>query len=90
MERAKADMQLKMDQTQPSLVDGATCTGKLTVAETKLKVIRARLMALDSQAASSGGEPLPADLEEEIVTFSIGPPEFDWSPIDLQYFPKAL
>ncbi len=64
VERAKGDMQLKMDHTQPSLLDGATCAGKLYVAETKLKVIRARPMALDSQAASSD-EPLPADVEAE-------------------------
>lgn len=64
VERAKNDMQLKMTQTQPSLADGGTCAGKISVAETKLKVIRARLMALDSQASSSG-EPLPADLEAE-------------------------
>lgn len=64
VERAKSDMQTKMEQTQPSLLDGATCSGKLSVAEAKLKVIRARLMALDSQAASTT-EPLSADLEAE-------------------------
>ncbi|GJE84039.1 kinesin-domain-containing protein [Phanerochaete sordida] len=62
VERAKADMQAKTDQTQPSLVDGATCSGKLSVAEAKLRVIKARLADLDSQAASGA---LPADLEAE-------------------------
>ena len=62
VERAKADMQTKTDQTQPSLVDGATCAGKLTVAEVKLKVIRARLEELDSLASSGV---LSADLEAE-------------------------
>lgn len=62
VQRAKTDMQAKTDQTQPSLVDGATCSGKLSVAEVKLKVIKARLLELDSQASSG---PLPADLEAE-------------------------
>lgn len=62
VEKAKADMQAKTDQTQPSLVDGATCSGKLSVAEAKLKVIRSRLADLDSQAATA---PLSADLEAE-------------------------
>ena len=62
VERAKADMQAKTDQTQPSLVDGATCAGKLSVAEVKLKVIRARLSELDILASSGS---LCADLEAE-------------------------
>ena len=62
VERAKADMQAKTDQTQPSLIDGATCSGKLSVAEAKLNVIKARLAELYAQAASG---PLPADLEAE-------------------------
>lgn len=62
VEKAKADMQVKTDQTQPSLVDGATCSGKLSVAEAKSKVIRARLAELDVQAASGT---LSADLQAE-------------------------
>ena len=62
VERAKADMQTKTDQTQPSLVDGATCAGKLSVAEVKLRVIRTRLSELDALASSS---PLSPDLEAE-------------------------
>jgi kinesin family member 18/19 len=62
VERAKADMQVKTDQTRPSLIDGATCSGKLSVAEAKLKVIRARLAELDAQASSGA---LSADLQAE-------------------------
>ncbi|KAI0759930.1 P-loop containing nucleoside triphosphate hydrolase protein [Irpex lacteus] len=62
VERARTDMQLKTDQTQPSLLDGATCTAKITAAEVKLKVIRARLAEIDALAASGS---LSADLEAE-------------------------
>ncbi|PCH41232.1 kinesin-domain-containing protein [Wolfiporia cocos MD-104 SS10] len=60
--RAKSDMQLKAVQMQPSIVDGATCAGKIAVAEAKLKVIRARLAELDVRASSSS---LSSDLETE-------------------------
>lgn len=62
VDRAKSDMQIKTDQTQPSLVDGATCAGKLSVAEVKLRAIRARLSELDAQATTG---PLSSDLEAE-------------------------
>ena len=61
MERAKNDMQTKMDQTQASIIDGASCTGKLTVANTKLRTIQLRLAEIDAQASSS----LSSDLEAE-------------------------
>ncbi|CCM01719.1 uncharacterized protein FIBRA_03784 [Fibroporia radiculosa] len=61
-QRAKSDMQVKADQMQPSIVDGATCAGKIAVAEAKLKVIRARLAVLDAQASSSS---LSSDSEAE-------------------------
>ncbi|KAI0081823.1 kinesin-domain-containing protein [Panus rudis PR-1116 ss-1] len=64
VERAKKDMQLKTEQTQASIVDGANCAGKLSVAEAKLKVIRARLAELDAQASSSSSGP-SADIEAE-------------------------
>ncbi|PSR73094.1 hypothetical protein PHLCEN_2v11041 [Hermanssonia centrifuga] len=62
VQRAKKDMQVKADQTQASLVDGATCSGKLSFAQSKLKVIQGRLTELDVQASTS---PLSADLETE-------------------------
>ncbi|KAI0755479.1 P-loop containing nucleoside triphosphate hydrolase protein [Irpex lacteus] len=61
VERARTDMQLKTDQP-PSLLDGATCAAKITAAEVKLKVIRARLAEIDALAASGS---LSADLEAE-------------------------
>ncbi|KZT74426.1 kinesin-domain-containing protein [Daedalea quercina L-15889] len=61
--RSKNDMQLKAEQMQPSIVDGATCAGKVAIAEAKLKVISTRLAQLDAEAASSST--LPADLETE-------------------------
>ncbi|KAI9063194.1 kinesin-domain-containing protein [Trametes sanguinea] len=62
VEKAKNDLQLKAEQMQPSIVDGASCAGKVAVAEAKLKVIRARLAELDAQASSSTLSP---DLETE-------------------------
>ncbi|KAI0832467.1 kinesin-domain-containing protein [Trametes gibbosa] len=64
VEKAKNDLQLKAQQMQPSIADGASCAGKIAVAEAKLKVIRARLAELDSQASSSLAA-LSPDLETE-------------------------
>lgn len=61
--RAKSDMQVKAEQMQPSIVDGAICAGKVAIAEAKLKVIHARLAQLDAEASTSSA--LPADLETE-------------------------
>ena len=46
VEKAKSDLQTKAEQMQPSIADGASCAGRLSVAEAKLKVIRARLAEL--------------------------------------------
>jgi kinesin family protein 18/19 len=62
MERAKNDLQTKVDQTQASIVDGASCTGKITVANAKLRAIQSRLAEIDAQASSSSGH-LSSDLE---------------------------
>ena len=59
VEKAKSDLQTKAEQMQPSIADGASCAGRLSVAEAKLKVIRARLAELE------GAVPLTADLETE-------------------------
>lgn len=64
VERAKSDMKTKVDQTQASIVDGATCAGKLSVANVKLSAIRSRLALIDAQASSSSGA-LSSDLEAE-------------------------
>ncbi|TFK91840.1 kinesin-domain-containing protein [Polyporus arcularius HHB13444] len=62
VEKAKSDLQIKAEQMKPSIADGASCAGKLAVAEAKLKVIRARLTELESQARDGS---LSADLETE-------------------------
>src|SRR5260370_15525894 len=56
-------MQARAEQMQAPIKDGATCTGKLSVAQCRLRVIRSRLEELDKQAGSPGG--LTADLEAE-------------------------
>ncbi|KAI0719510.1 kinesin-domain-containing protein [Cerioporus squamosus] len=62
VEKAKSDLQVKAEQMQPSIADGASCAGKLAVAEAKLKVIRARLADIEAQATEGS---LSADLETE-------------------------
>ncbi|KAH9943401.1 kinesin-domain-containing protein [Epithele typhae] len=76
VEKAKSDLQLKAEQMQPSIADGATCAGKLAVAEAKLKVIRARLIELDTQSADPSA-PLPPDLatERTLLQALAGPEE---------------
>lgn len=54
VERARADVQVKVEQTKNSIVDGATCSGKLSVAKAKLAAIRKRLSQLTSTDAASG------------------------------------
>jgi kinesin family protein 18/19 len=63
IEKAKKDLHIRAEQTQPSIMDGATCAGKFLVAQVKRDIIRARLMQIDAQASSSQG--LSSDLEVE-------------------------
>ena len=63
VDRVKSDMQARAEQIQAPIKDGAICTGKLSAAQCRLRVIRSRLMELDKQAGSPGG--LTADLEAE-------------------------
>jgi kinesin family member 18/19 len=63
VDRVKNDMQARSEQMQAPIKDGAICTGKLSAAQCRLRVIRSRLMELDKQAESPGG--LTADLEAE-------------------------
>ncbi|THH10131.1 hypothetical protein EW146_g8471 [Bondarzewia mesenterica] len=60
----KKDMQVRADQTQAPIFDGASCGGKLSAAQIKLRVVRARLNELDKQASSSPLG-LSPDLEAE-------------------------
>jgi len=61
VERAKKDMQARMEQTQASITDGASCSGKLNAAEAKLRCINARLAEIGNQCLS----PLSSGLEAE-------------------------
>ncbi|TFY72101.1 hypothetical protein EVG20_g900 [Dentipellis fragilis] len=64
VDRAKADMQTRAEQTQVSIMDGASCSGKLSAARIKLRTIRSRLQELDKEAAASAVG-LSPDLEAE-------------------------
>jgi len=63
VDRVKNDMQARAEQLRVPIKDGAICTGTLSAAQCRLRVIRSRLMELDKQAGSPGG--LTADLEAE-------------------------
>ncbi|KAL6309527.1 kinesin-domain-containing protein [Sparassis latifolia] len=75
VEKAKSDMQLKAEQTQPSIIDGASCASKIAVAKAKLKVIQARLAQVDAQRSPSSS--LSSDLEAErhLLQALMGPEE---------------
>ncbi|KAL0949882.1 hypothetical protein HGRIS_009915 [Hohenbuehelia grisea] len=62
VDRVRSDMQAKVEHTRSSILDGATCSGKLSVANIRLTAIRARLAEIDARASSSA---LSADLEAE-------------------------
>ncbi|KAJ7499189.1 kinesin-like protein [Mycena latifolia] len=63
VERAKKDLKVKVEQTKASVADGATCTGKISVAKAKLVAIHARLAEINGRSSPSGS--LSADLEAE-------------------------
>ncbi|KAH9938616.1 P-loop containing nucleoside triphosphate hydrolase protein [Fomitopsis serialis] len=73
--RSKNDMQQKAEQMQPSIVDGASCAGKIAVAEAKLKVIRTRLAQLDTEASSSSTFPADLETERQLLKALAGPEE---------------
>lgn len=62
VEKAKADMQVKLEQTRRSIADGAGCQGSVSVADAKLRSIRARLVQIDSKAQDA---PLSSDMAAE-------------------------
>ncbi|KAF8076117.1 kinesin-like protein [Lyophyllum atratum] len=62
VERAKSDLKTKVEQTKGPIVDGAACTGTITVARAKLVAIRARLAQIDAKGSSGT---LSADLQAE-------------------------
>ncbi|KAF8974640.1 kinesin-like protein [Flammula alnicola] len=55
-ERARNDVHLKMEQTKSSIVDGATCSGKLTVAKVKLDAIQARITQIGLEGRSNASQ----------------------------------
>ncbi|KAJ6516164.1 kinesin-like protein [Mycena sanguinolenta] len=63
VERAKNDVKVKAEQTRASILDGAACTGKISVAKAKLVAINARLAEINGRGSPSGA--LSADLEAE-------------------------
>jgi len=74
VERARKDVQSKVEQTKVSIVDGATCSGKLYTAKTKLAAIRKRLAEITTSDAITGHVELErgllqamADIEEDVV-----------------------
>jgi len=74
VERARKDVQFKVEQTKISIVDGATCSGKLSAAKTKLAAIRKRLAEITTSDAISDHIELErgllqamADIEEDVV-----------------------
>ncbi|KAJ7117340.1 kinesin-like protein [Mycena crocata] len=63
VQRAKNDLKVKVEQTKASIVDGASCTGKISAAKVKLIAIHARLAEINGR--SSPSRSLSADLEAE-------------------------
>ncbi|KAK0206737.1 kinesin-like protein [Desarmillaria ectypa] len=53
VERAKEDMRVKSERTKDSIVEGAACAGKISIANIKLGAIRARLSEIDISTSLS-------------------------------------
>ncbi|TFK55873.1 kinesin-domain-containing protein [Heliocybe sulcata] len=74
VDRAREDMQTKAGQTKASIADGATCAGRIDVAQVRLQIIRSRLAQIREQERSSGS--LPSDLAaERELLMSLAEPE---------------
>ena len=56
LERAKNDIQLKVEQTKASIVEGAMCSGKLSVAKVKLGAIQARLFQIETASPTAASQ----------------------------------
>lgn len=73
VERARNDLHTKLDQTKSSVIDGAMCSGKLTVAKVKLGAIQTRLAEIDSEGLTNASQAEHALLkalagpEEEVI-----------------------
>ena len=53
LERAKNDIQLKVEQTKTSIMEGATCSGKLSIAKVKLGAIQTRLLQIETASPTA-------------------------------------
>ena len=62
VERSKDDMKKKASQTQPSIVAGAACEGRVATSRAMLRAYNLRLSQIRSQAASG---PLSSDVVAE-------------------------
>ncbi|KAG7097215.1 hypothetical protein E1B28_004586 [Marasmius oreades] len=70
VERAKNDMKIKVEQTRTSIVEGASCLGKISVAKAKLAAIRQRIAKVDAM------DSLSPDLQaERALLQSLASPE---------------
>jgi kinesin family protein 18/19 len=56
VERARTDIRTKMEQTKLSIVDGATCSGKISIAKCKLDAIQTRIGELNLEGQSSASQ----------------------------------
>jgi kinesin family protein 18/19 len=56
LERAKNDIQLKAEQTKAAIVEGATCSGKLSIAKVKLGAIQARLFQIETASPTAASQ----------------------------------
>lgn len=56
LEKAKNDIQLKAEQTKASIVEGATCSGKLSIAKVKLGAIQARLFQIETASPTAASQ----------------------------------
>jgi len=70
VDRARKEVQAKTEQTQASIVDGANCSSKLSLAKLKLKAIEARLSEI-------GGDEDPAAQAEKGLLRALAAPEED-------------
>ncbi|KAF9563739.1 kinesin-domain-containing protein [Agrocybe pediades] len=70
IERSRKDVRTKMEQTKSSIIDGATCSGKLKVAKMKLDAVNKRLAQL-----SADGDSNAARAERALLQALAGPEE---------------
>jgi len=70
VERAKNDLKAKFEHTQASIVDGANCTGKVSVAKIKLAAIQNRLAQIESEGSTG-----PSAAEKALLQALAGPEE---------------